>query len=50
MASIEVITSQEKEVKLKKINGECTIVLVRIWNETIANLTLMALGFFDLNF
>lgn len=44
MAAIEVITSQEKEVKVKKPNGEVQIVVVRVWNETIANLTLMALG------
>ncbi|KAK9721256.1 Sodium/calcium exchanger protein [Popillia japonica] len=44
MAAIEVITSQEREVKLRKANGERTIVVVRVWNETVANLTLMALG------
>lgn len=44
MAAIEVITSKEKEVKVKKPGGEVQIVVVRIWNETIANLTLMALG------
>ncbi|CEF61835.1 Sodium/calcium exchanger 2 [Strongyloides ratti] len=44
MSAIEVITSQEKEVKLKKANGEPYTVLVRIWNETVSNLTLMALG------
>ena len=44
MAAIEVITSQEREVKVKKKNGERHIVVVRIWNETVANLTLMALG------
>jgi solute carrier family 8 (sodium/calcium exchanger) len=44
MAAIEVITSQEREVKVKKPNGEKTVVLVRIWNETVSNLTLMALG------
>lgn len=44
MAAIEVITSKEKEVKVKKKNGEVQIVVVRVWNETIANLTLMALG------
>uniref|UniRef100_A0A0N4ZP61 Sodium/calcium exchanger 1 n=1 Tax=Parastrongyloides trichosuri TaxID=131310 RepID=A0A0N4ZP61_PARTI len=44
MAAIEVITSQEKEVKLKKANGEPYTVLVRVWNETVSNLTLMALG------
>lgn len=44
MASIEVITSKEKEIKIKKPNGETQIVVVRVWNETVANLTLMALG------
>lgn len=44
MAAIEVITSKEKEVKVKKANGEVQIVVVRVWNETVANLTLMALG------
>ncbi|XP_065097157.1 sodium/calcium exchanger 1a isoform X1 [Paramisgurnus dabryanus] len=44
MASIEVITSQEKEIIIKKPNGETTTTTVRIWNETVSNLTLMALG------
>lgn len=44
MAGIEVITSKEKEVKVRKPNGETQIVVVRVWNETVANLTLMALG------
>lgn len=44
MASIEVITSKEKEIKVKRPNGEVQIVVVRVWNETVANLTLMALG------
>ncbi|KAJ6637039.1 Sodium/calcium exchanger 1 [Pseudolycoriella hygida] len=44
MAAIEVITSKEKEVKVRKPNGEVQIVVVRVWNETVANLTLMALG------
>lgn len=44
MASIEVITSQEKEVEIKKPNGEVQMMSVRIWNETVSNLTLMALG------
>lgn len=44
MASIEVITSKEKEVSVKKPNGEVQIIVVRVWNETVANLTLMALG------
>ncbi|XP_020796021.1 sodium/calcium exchanger 2b isoform X1 [Boleophthalmus pectinirostris] len=44
MASIEVITSQEKEVTITLPNGETSIATVRIWNETVSNLTLMALG------
>ncbi|KAI1288400.1 Sodium/calcium exchanger 3 [Halotydeus destructor] len=44
MASIEVITSQEREVRIKKPNGETTVMSVRVWNETVSNLTLMALG------
>ncbi|XP_029637258.1 sodium/calcium exchanger 1-like isoform X6 [Octopus sinensis] len=44
MASIEVITSKEKDVTVKKPDGTTTIVSVRIWNETVSNLTLMALG------
>lgn len=44
MASIEVITSQEREITIKKSNGETTTTTVRVWNETVSNLTLMALG------
>ncbi|XP_066494935.1 sodium/calcium exchanger 2 [Tiliqua scincoides] len=44
MASIEVITSKEKEITITKTNGETSIGTVRIWNETVSNLTLMALG------
>ncbi|TKS83701.1 Sodium/calcium exchanger 3 [Collichthys lucidus] len=44
MSSIEVITSQEKEVTITKPNGETTVITVRVWNETVSNLTLMALG------
>ncbi|CAG9565672.1 unnamed protein product [Danaus chrysippus] len=43
MAAIEVITSREKEVRVRR-NGAEQIVVVRVWNETVANLTLMALG------
>jgi len=44
MAAIETITSQEKDVKVKLPNGEVTVITVAIWNETVSNLTLMALG------
>lgn len=35
---------QEKEVTVTGANGEKTVMTVRIWNETVSNLTLMALG------
>lgn len=44
MSSIEQITSQEKDIVVRRPNGEKEIVSVRIWNETVSNLTLMALG------
>lgn len=44
MASIEVITSKEKDVTIKRADGSTQVVSVRIWNETVSNLTLMALG------
>lgn len=44
MSSIEVITSQEREITIRKHNGETSKTTVRIWNETVSNLTLMALG------
>ncbi|XP_018420532.1 PREDICTED: sodium/calcium exchanger 1-like [Nanorana parkeri] len=44
MASIEVITSQERRITFRHPNGEVTVTSVRIWNETVSNLTLMALG------
>ena len=45
MASIEIITSQEKEIKVKdRATGTVKLVTVKIWNETVSNLTLMALG------
>ncbi|KAM9302455.1 sodium/calcium exchanger 1-like [Gastrophryne carolinensis] len=44
MASIEVITSQERRITYRRPNGEVTVASVRIWNETVSNLTLMALG------
>lgn len=39
MAAIEMITSKRQEVE---VDGK--IVVVRVWNETVANLTLMSLG------
>ncbi|XP_060780528.1 sodium/calcium exchanger 3 isoform X5 [Neoarius graeffei] len=44
MAAIEVITSQEREIVVKRANGETMTTTVRIWNETVSNLTLLALG------
>lgn len=44
MASIEVITSQERRITVRKPNGEKVVATVRVWNETVSNLTLMALG------
>jgi F0F1-type ATP synthase alpha subunit len=43
--SIETITSQEKEVLVKdKETGKTKIVMAKVWNKTVANLTLLALG------
>ncbi len=45
MESIEMITAQEKEVTVKDPkSGKNQIIVVKVWNETVANLTLMALG------
>merc|ERR1712198_203846 len=45
MESIEMITAQEKEVSIKdRRTGKTQVVIVKVWNETVANLTLMALG------
>lgn len=44
MAAIEVITSKEKEIIIRRSDGTTTTVNVRVWNETVSNLTLMALG------
>jgi len=45
MESIETITAQEKEVTIKDPRtGKNQIIVVKVWNETVANLTLMALG------
>ncbi len=39
-----VFRHQEKEVTITMPNGETSVATVRIWNETVSNLTLMALG------
>ncbi|KAH8382784.1 hypothetical protein KR009_005233 [Drosophila setifemur] len=44
MASIEAITSIERTVVVRGPHNEKQVMQVRIWNETVANLTLMALG------
>jgi solute carrier family 8 (sodium/calcium exchanger) len=44
MSSIEVITSMERSITVKRPGLEPTVVKVRIWNDTVSNLTLMALG------
>ena len=45
MCSIETITSKTKQVKVaRQDSDEMDVVEVRVWNDTVANLTLMALG------
>lgn len=44
MAAIEKITAIEKEVSVRRPDGTRQKIVVRVWNETVANLTLMALG------
>jgi len=41
---LQVITSKEREVTVTKPDGEKVTFTVQIWNETVSNLTLMALG------
>merc|ERR1719151_264090 len=42
---VENSTASEKEVTVKDPKtGKNTIIVVKVWNETVANLTLMALG------
>jgi solute carrier family 8 (sodium/calcium exchanger) len=44
MAAIEVITSKTKKIVQKNPDGTEKTIEFLVWNETIANLTLMALG------
>eukprot|EP00038_Savillea_parva_P029270 m.69982 g.69982 ORF g.69982 m.69982 type:complete len:924 (+) comp8616_c0_seq1:179-2950(+) len=44
MNSIETITAKEKVVNTVDLSGHPVQYSVRIWNPTVANLTLMALG------
>lgn len=39
-----MITSHEKEIKFINANGKVEKKKVRIWNETVAHLTLMEVG------
>merc|ERR1719265_2700153 len=41
MGAIEAVTSKKRRVKLKDSDRYIT---VKVWNDTVANLTLMALG------
>ena len=43
MNSIQIITSKKKEVKIRDENGMAQIVVVQVWNTTVANLTLMVI-------
>lgn len=50
MASIEVITSQEKEIHIVDSEGNKQVVMVRYWNETVSNLTVSSYHhFFSMN-
>ncbi|KAE9552992.1 hypothetical protein FO519_003796 [Halicephalobus sp. NKZ332] len=44
MSSIEVITSMERKIVVKRPGLEPTTLSIKIWNDTVSNLTLMALG------
>jgi solute carrier family 8 (sodium/calcium exchanger) len=44
MDSITVITAATKIIKLKDLHGNLIEKEVHVWNGTVANLTLMALG------
>ena len=44
MVAIEVITAKQKTVHLKNEMGDLEGVQVNVWNATISNLSLMALG------
>jgi solute carrier family 8 (sodium/calcium exchanger) len=44
MSSIEVITSSEKTITFIRENGAEGEYKIMVWNETVANLSLMALG------
>ena len=44
MTAIETITSQERTLTYRDAQGEQRLFRARVWNGTIANLSLMALG------
>merc|ERR1719389_1116971 len=44
MVAIEVITSTETEKTIKDDDGKERVLRAKLWNDTVANLTLMALG------
>ena len=44
MCSIEKITSKTREIKVAIQDGGYEVIEVKVWNDTVANLTLMALG------
>lgn len=44
MSAIEVITAQTKTVKKTKGDGSEVLIKTKVWNPTVANLSLMALG------
>jgi solute carrier family 8 (sodium/calcium exchanger) len=44
MTAIEVITSHVRVVKITRKDGKVVNKSVRIWNETVAHLTLMEVG------
>uniref|UniRef100_A0AC34R0H2 Sodium/calcium exchanger membrane region domain-containing protein n=1 Tax=Panagrolaimus sp. JU765 TaxID=591449 RepID=A0AC34R0H2_9BILA len=50
MSSIEVITSMERKITIKRPGLEPTTLNIKIWNDTVSNLTLMALGELFLDF
>lgn len=50
MAAIEKITAIEKEVIVRRPDGMKQVVIVRVWNETVANLTLMVSSTLTLTF
>ena len=49
MSAIEKITSKTKEIHIagSDPNAPADVIEVPVWNDTVANLTLMALGNYD---